>query len=89
MKLGDKIEYDLRASHGGEIGYGAVIGEPLYSENGSHVVLATAQAHGMPIHASHCKIVPGGNPEFATAWRERYERLYPGKLKPLANASSE
>lgn len=84
MKFGDRVEYDLRASHGGDLGYGYVIGVPQHSRGYDHIVmLADESAIGMPINAVHCKAV-GHDSALATGYRKRWDERYPDFLAPLA-----
>lgn len=80
MKFGDRIEYDLRRSHG-EIGYGYLIGVPAYSRGLDDVVMLADDSYiGMPINAAHCKAI-GINAPFAEVLRKRYDEKFPGALK--------
>jgi hypothetical protein len=83
MQFGDRVEYDLRASHGGDLGYGYVIGVPKYSDGYEHIVmLADESSIGMPINAEHCKVV-GRDEALATTCRARWDKRYPDFLVPL------
>lgn len=84
MNFGDRVQYDLRASHGGDIGYGYVIGVPGYSDGYGHIVmLADESAIGMPINAGHCAVI-GRDEALATRYRERWNERLPGFLKESA-----
>lgn len=81
VKFGDRVEYDLRASHGGDLGYGYVIGVPNYSQGYGHIVMLADESYtGMPINAAHCREI-GGNEALATHYRERWNERHPGFLK--------
>jgi len=81
MRFGDLVEYDLTASHGGQIEQATVIGEPGYSD-GTVVMLATEKAIGMPINVRHCRVIASGNESPAEELRARYAKKFPGALKP-------
>lgn len=80
MKFGDIVEYDLTASHGGQIEQASIIGEPHYSD-GDVVMLATENCIGMPINVGHCKVIATGNESHAEELRARYVSKHPGFLK--------
>lgn len=82
FKFGDLVRYDLRASHGGDVEEAFVIGEPFYSENGSHIVLADHLEVGMPINAGHCTLVSAGHTDQCQAFLDRWRAKFPSwKLK--------
>lgn len=88
-KFGDYVSYDLRRSHGGDIEYSYVIGEPSYSENGSHLMLATEKYIGMPINTGHCRVVSSGHEELCQRLSDRWHKRFPDwRLKPHPAASS-
>lgn len=83
--IGAAVAYHTPDFPDEEIGY--VIGEPHYSVDGSHVVVSTQEVHGMPLASRFCRVI---SPRCDVAdLRERYDRLYPGFLKPLPAKESE
>lgn len=78
MKIGDLVEYDLRASHGGDLGQAYVIGHMAYAKDGSVVLLADEKGVGMPINVAHCKVLSTGH-GIAERFRQRYVGLYGAK----------
>lgn len=83
--FGDYVSYDLRASHGGTIGYAYVIGEMNYSEGGSHICLAGEKELGMPIHEAHCSVISSGHNDlcrsYRTRWHEKFTEQYGWRFK--------
>jgi hypothetical protein len=72
MKIGDLVYCDLRASHGGDIYQGYVIGHHTLSRPDSEIViLADEKAWGMPVNVAHCTLVSSGHDEIAQRLRER------------------
>lgn len=82
MNVGDSVSYDLRRSHGGEVGYGVVIGIMAYSPDDAVICVADEHAYGMPINAAHCTKT-GGNMKAALEYRQRYLINYGDVFKPL------
>lgn len=81
FEIGNGVTYEIPGHAPGE-GFGYVIGIPHYSRGYDDVIMvADDKYHGMPINAGHCKAVSCGNAAGHTL-RARYERLYPGALKP-------
>lgn len=80
LEVGHRVECEIPGHIPGvDVMY--VIGEPLYSEGGSHVVLADENAIGMPVNAAHCRPI-ACDCSCATWMRARYLKAFPGKLKP-------
>ena len=83
-KFGDYVSYDLRRSHGGDIEYAYVIGEPSYSENGSHLMLADEKFIGMPINEGNCLVVSSGHDELCQRLSDKWHKRFPDwKMKPM------
>lgn len=71
MNLGDRVEYVLE----GHTDQAFVIGSMGYSL--AVLLVATKEAHGMPIHRDLCKVIPGGDARLAKILLARYRKLYP------------
>ncbi len=87
IKFGDLVNYDLRRSHGGNIERAYVIGEPPYSNGGSHLMLADEAAVGMPINADHCALISSGHTEICARLLDRWNARFPDwKLKQTTSS---
>lgn len=87
MKFGDLVEYDLRASHGGNLERAYVLGEMSYSKNGDVILLSDQGLVGMPINRRHCRLISGGHETICASLRAEYEHKWPSGLKPhIGNA---
>jgi hypothetical protein len=70
IQFGDVVHYELD----GHSGLLQCIGRMSY--NPRVVLLATEQAHGMPINEAHCRALSRGDQEIAHGLRSRYTSLY-------------